>query len=118
MGKEKGGETAEPKDSPSLCTTPATLRVHVPRQGSFQEGEDFHSDSLQGGDQVPDGVLQPAEVQHGRAEAPEEAEDQESHPLKNLASKPSLKKRDFDHICLNPFGKVTLPQCNFGKTSD
>ena len=42
------------------------------------------------GKQVPDGVLQPAEVQHGRAEAAEEAEDQESHPLIDLAEKPRL----------------------------
>ena len=33
------------------------------------------------GEQVPDGVLQPDQVQHGRAEAAKEAEDQESHPL-------------------------------------
>ena len=33
------------------------------------------------GEQVPDGVLQPAEVQHGRPEEAEEAEDQESHPV-------------------------------------
>ena len=48
------------------------------------------------GEQVPDGVLQPAEVQHGRAEAAEEAEDQESHPLIDLAGstleRPKLKK--------------------------
>ena len=37
------------------------------------------------GEQVPDGVLQPAEVQHGRAEAAKEAEDQESHHLIYLA---------------------------------
>ena len=37
------------------------------------------------GEQVPDGLLQPAQVQHGRAEeAAEEAEDQESHPLIDL----------------------------------
>ena len=42
------------------------------------------------GEQVPDGVLQPAEVQHGRAEATKEAEDQESHPLIDLAEKPRL----------------------------
>merc|ERR1712192_260309 len=90
--KEEGGETAEPKDPPSLCPTPTTLRVHVPCQGSFQEGEDFHSDSLRGGEQVPDGVLQPAEVQHGRVEEAEEAEDQESHPLIKLAEKNRFNK--------------------------
>merc|ERR1712192_37601 len=90
--KEEGGETAEPKDPPCLCPTPATLRVHVPCQGSFQEGEDIHSDSLQGGEHVPDGVLQPAQVQHGRPEEAEEAEDKESHPLIDLVSKPSLSK--------------------------
>ena len=37
------------------------------------------------GEQVPDGVLQPAEVQHGRAEAAKEAEDQETHPMIDLA---------------------------------
>ena len=36
------------------------------------------------GEQVPDGVLQPDQVQHGRAEAAKEAEDQESHPLINI----------------------------------
>jgi len=65
-------------------------------QGSFQEGEDFHSDSLQGGEQVPDGVLQPTQVQHGRAEAAKEAEDQETHPMIDLAGctieKPRFKK--------------------------
>ena len=40
------------------------------------------------GEQVPDGVLQPAQVQHGRPEEAEEAEDQESHPLIDLAAKP------------------------------
>ena len=57
------------------------------------------------GEQVPDGVLQPAEVQHGRAEAAEEAEDQESHPLIDLAEKPRLNNYK---KTLNPFGKVTL----------
>merc|ERR1719450_456541 len=79
------GETIEPKDPSRLSSTSATLRIHVPRQGSFQEGENSHSDSPQGGEQVPDGVLQPAEVQHGRAETTEEAEDQESHPLISVA---------------------------------
>jgi hypothetical protein len=30
--------------------------------------------------QVPAGLLQPAQIQHGRAQATEEAEDQEGHP--------------------------------------
>jgi len=30
--------------------------------------------------QVPAGLLQPPQVQHGRAQAPEEAEDKEGHP--------------------------------------
>ena len=30
--------------------------------------------------QVPGGLLQPAQVQHGRPQAAEEAEDQEGHP--------------------------------------
>ena len=51
------------------------------------------------GEQVPDGILQPAEVQHGRAEAAEEAEDQESYPLIDLAActleKPRLNKDFF-----------------------
>ena len=45
------------------------------------------------GEQVPDGLLQPAQVQHGRAEeAAEEAEDQESHPLITLEN-PRFQKR-------------------------
>ena len=37
------------------------------------------------GEQVPDGILQPTQVQHGRAEAAKEAEDQETHPMIDLA---------------------------------
>ena len=73
------GEAAEPKDPSCISPTSTTLGVHVPRQvvsivnglttvsclmryrcrpcngcdiiqGSFQKGEDIHSDSLQGGE--------------------------------------------------------------------
>ena len=47
------------------------------------------------GEQVPDGVLQPAEVQHGRAEAAEEAEDQESHPVVDIV-RSTLEKPRFE----------------------
>ena len=64
------------------------------------------------GEQVPDGLLQPAQVQHGRAEeAAEEAEDQESHPLIDLES-PRFQK-DFWFTFL---GKVMLSKCDFENT--
>ena len=63
--------------------------------------------SVFSGEQFPDGLLQPAEVQHGRPEEAEEAEDKESHPLIIHAAKPKFKKNTCSYL-LNLFGKVTL----------
>ena len=47
------------------------------------------------GEQVPDGLLQPSQVQHGRAQAPEEAEGQESHTLIDVAGF-TLRNKDLN----------------------
>jgi len=54
----------------------------VSYESCLQERENFHNRPPQGRQQVPDGLLQPPQEQHGRAEATEEAEGEEGNAVK------------------------------------
>jgi len=51
-------------------------------QSRVQVGEDQHCDPREGGEQVPAGLLQPPQEQHGRSQAPEKTESQEGDSVK------------------------------------
>ena len=55
------------------------LSLHL--QGGVQEREDQHGHPRQGHQQVPAGLLQPSQEQHGRAEAAEKTEAHEGRQI-------------------------------------